>query len=118
MKKKFAEQLVAALRSGDYKQGQGYLKLGDSYCCLGVACVIGEAKEGTVDGETFFNGQRFYLPDVIKKKGGFFSSRGERKDGRNITLNGKEYLNLSYLNDLGIPFSVIADYIEKNYKQL
>lgn len=28
---------VAALRSGKYEQGKGYLKDGNSYCCLGVA---------------------------------------------------------------------------------
>jgi hypothetical protein len=33
---------VAALRSGDYKQGSGYLHRvdDDSYCCLGVACEV------------------------------------------------------------------------------
>ena len=28
---------VDALRSGDYKQGQGALKINGTYCCLGVA---------------------------------------------------------------------------------
>jgi hypothetical protein len=28
---------VAALRSGDYKQGRAYLRIGVFYCCLGVA---------------------------------------------------------------------------------
>ena len=32
---------VAALRSGDYKQGQGRLKSSENeYCCLGVLCDI------------------------------------------------------------------------------
>ena len=30
-------ELLAALRSDDYKQGAGYLKRGDEFCCLGVA---------------------------------------------------------------------------------
>jgi hypothetical protein len=29
---------VAALRSGDYKQGRELLKEGNQYCCLGVLC--------------------------------------------------------------------------------
>jgi hypothetical protein len=29
-----------ALRSGDYAQGQTYLRAGDNYCCLGVACDV------------------------------------------------------------------------------
>jgi hypothetical protein len=39
MKQDIAKQWVAALRSGDYKQGQGQLKnsaRADYYCCLGV----------------------------------------------------------------------------------
>ena len=36
---------VAALRSGEYKQGKRYLKSGDTYCCLGVLCDIA-AQEG------------------------------------------------------------------------
>ena len=32
---------VAALRSGDYKQGWGWLRSGsDEYCCLGVLCEL------------------------------------------------------------------------------
>ena len=31
---------VEALRSGKYKQGRGQLRLGDTYCCLGVLCDI------------------------------------------------------------------------------
>lgn len=29
---------LEALRSGNYKQGQSWLKDGDKYCCLGVLC--------------------------------------------------------------------------------
>lgn len=42
--KKFKDKWLAALRSGEYKQGRQQLvniKLGNStYCCLGVACSI------------------------------------------------------------------------------
>jgi hypothetical protein len=31
-------QWVAALRSGDYKQGQEALRTEDGFCCLGVLC--------------------------------------------------------------------------------
>lgn len=36
----FKAEWLAALRSGDYKQGQNYLKTRDGMCCLGVACDI------------------------------------------------------------------------------
>ena len=29
---------VAALRSGEYKQAKGQLRIGNSFCCLGVLC--------------------------------------------------------------------------------
>ena len=28
------------LKSGKYKQGQGYLRQNDAYCCLGVLCDV------------------------------------------------------------------------------
>ena len=31
---------VEALRSEQYRQGSGYLKMGDAYCCLGVLCEL------------------------------------------------------------------------------
>lgn len=31
---------IAALRSGDYKQGLGMLRSGDRFCCLGVYCEV------------------------------------------------------------------------------
>ena len=38
MKPEIKAQWLSALRSGDYQQGQGYLRQGDQYCCLGVLC--------------------------------------------------------------------------------
>lgn len=38
MKPDIKAQWLTALRSGDYRQGQGYLRQGDQYCCLGVLC--------------------------------------------------------------------------------
>jgi len=33
---------IKALRSGKYAQGEGYLRAGDAYCCLGVLCEVAE----------------------------------------------------------------------------
>jgi hypothetical protein len=38
MKPDVKQAWLTALRSGDYQQGQGYLRQGDQYCCLGVLC--------------------------------------------------------------------------------
>ena len=37
---------VAALRSGEYKQGQNFLNKGDQFCCLGVLCDITKEETG------------------------------------------------------------------------
>jgi hypothetical protein len=36
--KAFRRKWVAALRSGKYKQGDGFLRSEKGFCCLGVAC--------------------------------------------------------------------------------
>lgn len=38
MKAVWKKRWLKALRSGEYKQGVGYLKNGDEFCCLGVLC--------------------------------------------------------------------------------
>lgn len=51
------DKWVAALRSGEYKQGRGqlYVPKENSYCCLGVlGCVVHGLKPTTLGG-------RFYL---------------------------------------------------------
>lgn len=40
MDRKLREDWVTALRSGKYQQGQGKLKDGTDYCCLGVLCDV------------------------------------------------------------------------------
>jgi hypothetical protein len=56
------EQWIAALRSGDYKQGkcQLYEPLSHSFCCLGVLCDL----HGEIDGEGITKQQGSALPDL------------------------------------------------------
>jgi len=46
---------IAALDSGDYKQGKGALQTKAGYCCLGVACdvLIPKEKLKYEDGELY-----------------------------------------------------------------
>jgi hypothetical protein len=57
---------VAALRSGEYKQGRGQLRSEDRFCCLGVLCDL-HAKE-TGGGWTGFSyeGGTGTLSDGVK----------------------------------------------------
>ena len=40
-----AKKWVAALRSGKYEQAKGWLREGDKFCCLGVACDLFDPDE-------------------------------------------------------------------------
>ena len=86
---------LAALRSGEYKQCQGGLKVDGRYCCLGVLCVV--------QGETFvgLNDAVLHTSDIPKK----FSAG----------LSTMDQYNLADLNDEGVSFAEIADVIEANY---
>lgn len=92
-------QWVAALRSGDYQQGQGYLARDDKFCCLGVLCEL--AVKADVDGLNLgwagpgiraYNEATGELPEVVTKWAGLHSN--------NPMVNADEgtYL-LSELND-------------------
>lgn len=72
----FRKEWIVALRSGEYKQGRGYLHQEDRFCCLGVACDL-LVKRGLVTekrdvGEVTYYGipdstsQGSYLPIGIR----------------------------------------------------
>lgn len=95
----FKEKWVAALRSGEYKQGTGYLKNGNCYCCLGVACVISgipiEPKQRfiyTADG----------IPELIQGINGVADDLSRMNDGNQMQ------------NARPLSFAEIANYIETN----
>ena len=67
MDKKIKERWVAALRSGEYKQGKGQLVTPDdsgelTYCCLGVLCDLA-IKDG-VDIDLSYDSNSFVFEDV------------------------------------------------------
>lgn len=97
---------VAALRSGEYKQGTDMLRTDDNcYCCLGVLCDIG----GRGKWEWKGYGRWFY-------EVGDESDSGELPDCLQMEYGGKAGLwgELMEMNDDGTPFHEIADYIEAN----
>jgi hypothetical protein len=119
-------KLVTALRSGEYKQCRSRIRIGDSYCCLGVATdLYHKEREGEwipcpVDaygrGEmasTLRPRMNSIMPDrvsawlgLIGQDGNIFI--GPRSDGYQLTA--------SILNDYeGKSFNEIADKIEEEY---
>lgn len=113
--REFLVKWIAALRSGNYKQGTGrlYEIVCKTYCCLGVACDIA-IKEGVNVRRNFKNGRIYgglldnwvyqFVPNVAPRFGEYTIK---------VIHNGRE-TSLSHLNDNdGLSFSEIADLIEQ-----
>jgi hypothetical protein len=109
MREDFKAKWVAALRSGEYEQGQGYLRKDGAFCCLGVGCEIlrkdfSEEISITVDDDedyadaVSYNGYAQYLSKGIRT----FIGLDGTDEGQLATLN----------DDEGRTFHEIADYIE------
>ena len=95
---------VESLRSGKYRQGRGYLRVENRYCCLGVGCEIFDIeKHARVQDKILYYefGKEqpcvSICPDELWEILGFISCS-----------------NLVSMNDNGKSFTEIADEIEKN----
>lgn len=116
--KEVVAEWVKELRSGDYRQGKDYLRVGDMFCCLGVLCdmavkaeVIPVPKPSLLIGSrTNFDyaGETKHLPREIQHWTGILTPFG--------SIN--EAWSLVYRNDCGDTFSEIADVIESRPKGL
>jgi hypothetical protein len=107
-------QWVAALRSGEYKQGTNYLRKEDRFCCLGVLCdlavkakVVSWEPLPTVDVWDCGN-LLAILPDEVQRWAGL------KKGDPEVIVDGSEKgTMLSRANDvLLLKFPAIADLIE------
>ena len=119
------ERWLKALENGEYQQCTGELCAGDSYCCLGVACILDGYKkadqlehpgyflnhQGTLVGGAV-NG---YLRDklnLIETNGAlkvFFKKDPELPDNPVNWIT-----SLASMNDDGWSFKKIAEYIRAN----
>lgn len=105
---------VAALRSGEFKQGSKRLKDDDKYCCLGVACVLAK-REGVIPDDASWEDecQKPCLSlreqfEAVKDWLGLQGPEGWMDDLPSLTV----------INDDGATFSKIADLIESEPKGL
>lgn len=112
---KVIKEWIAALRSGEYKQGLGSLKhvaKGEiQHCCLGVLCELAVEK-GIIDpavkgnmGAWFFDGVKYNVPPTVVNWAGL-------KRPGDIGPLDFTTLNLMDMNDSDKTFEVIADFIE------
>ncbi len=110
MKKNIATRWVKALRSGKYVQGQGRLMtVGEDrnrYCCLGVLCEVVDVPYNYNEGG---------LPSPARDVAGMHSNIGSWDCEGGIR---SKYANLAEMNDSGQSFKRIANFIERNYKEL
>lgn len=127
MIKERALELVAALRSGKYKQAHKRLKVGDSYCCLGVACDISKLSRWNPhlrDSEEFWYDNSYTkLPDTVREYFGFETNsaylkapiRLEPTETRDWLIEASCLIDL---NDRGATFEEIATIIEQHWEEL
>lgn len=120
MNKEIKEKWITALRSGEYKQGTGYLCRAQEkeYCCLGVLCNLA-MKEGIckisnyekiVSCETNmvrYDGNNSFVPSSVQEW-------AELDNQNPMIYDGIENTTLATHNDnKGRNFNEIADLIEK-----
>lgn len=129
MKKEWADKWVAALRSGNYVQGQRSLRQRNlhtvdavpSFCCLGVLCDLAKDEpevQGTWETKGFVcaSGAKSNasLPSPVQKVAGMLSPEGDFQE-----IEGYETWPLIDLNDRqGKSFEEIAKIIEEHWEQL
>lgn len=94
---------IAALRSGKYEQGNGWLNAGNKFCCIGVLAEAAIA----------------HHPELQQCKG--LTANGAAYFGHSavlsceVGLTRQQSSKLMELNDVAkLSFSEIADWIEKN----
>ena len=106
-----AQAWVKALRSGEYAQGFGKLRLTktNEFCCLGVACELaikaGLPIERVIVGEAvFYDAFDGSLPPKVRDWLGLRTFNG--------AVNRMDKHSLAHMNDAGESFTAIADFIE------
>ncbi len=126
-----AKKWVKALRSGKYEQANGKLRVGDGFCCLGVACDLYEEIVGKASWEDAYEGgpiteetevisfleETEELPLEVRDWLGLLSDIGNFKlNGETIEVDN--YNGLAAMNDNGKSFETIADVIEREEELL
>lgn len=104
---------VAALRSGEYKQGRGCLAIRDmkgtiSHCCLGVLCELA-VQENVIrkplsEMHIVYAFEDKILPDKVRVWAGLNSN--------DPWIGGDVQALITQVNDKGVPFEHIANLIE------
>lgn len=105
-------KLVDAARSGEYEQVKGCLRRGDAFCIWGLACEISGLGEWKMyeprDPDRYFRTETDW---------GEYEPPWEVEEWLGLEFDTNLYAGetLSEMNDRGVPFSRLADVLEKDY---
>lgn len=121
MKRSIARKWAKALESGEYKQGQGQLRKGDSFCCLAVLCNLHAEAHPEIAAQQKIKkkylGETAFLPDEVMAWSDINSSDGTLPT--DIIVRGIPHGELTSLNDSAkLTFPEIAKVIRKHWKEL
>ena len=102
--KVFKQKWLAALRSGEYEQGQSQLHEFGEFCCLGVACVVVGYDTSEMGDDSTIGSDFNKVPRMLRDD----SHNGLIVDNLIMRNDGMD----EFKGDAQT-FSEIADYIEK-----
>lgn len=114
-------ELIAALRSGEYKQGRSRLRSGEFFCCLGVAADLCDSEAWVrTSGISFtWHGDPNYMDQHGRAYFGLVSATpAEHKkiaQGAGSTYKDGSQYKYAQMNDKGASFEEIADAIEQDF---
>jgi hypothetical protein len=113
MKPKWKKLWIAALRSGKYGQTQGNLASPGlkKMCCLGVLCdIVAPYDWAGVSTKSTFVGKR----KRVRRHRDTWAIPGQMVESKVMLSGILPAGSLSYMNDNGVSFDEIADWIEVN----
>ena len=107
------EEWITALESGEYKQRKNFLRVGNEYCCFGVACELANIPQiKNKTGRYAYNGETQTPPVALQVYLGFTARNPV------IKLNTQDRTNLDVMNDGGENFETIARTIRDHYRDI
>lgn len=114
MKEDIKDLWVKALRSGEFKQSQGYLYLDDKYCVTGILAMLGMVNGvcsyDEKNGQGYFDSNNVQIPVSVKEWSGLKTRNG---------VIPSEFITLQGYNDtFGYDFDQLADIIEENWENM
>ena len=107
MDKKVKESWIKALKSGEFKQGKGYLERDGKYCALGILSLLslveGPCTYNQIDGHGRFDNKRFTLSYNTLTWAGM-----DLEDFKVDVIYEGESTTIADLNDRGLSFKELA----------